>query len=343
MYYSGNADRPVHHLTLESNKVFGAGYHPIGIGSGFHAHDIDVAENYVQVLSAAPTTERWPPGPGDPPGQLHPANGIRFHKGPQRRVTYESNTVVAKASGVPEEQALARGLWLIPSPGTESAVFRRNRVKLVALNEHANGDAVAALGTDAADESAALLYENNTVLSNVSVVRFGDNYAHGGKHHFVDSTFVRLGNDPRYSTVSLGWRGWNFDTYGHTFLDTRFDGGAGFDSVEFDGAEGAKQDFRVLRRLTLLTDRSAQAKILDAVGSIVYEGTVQDGEMTLPLEQHTHSRSGRTARTPHVVSVTNPGHPEATQSVTMDRPKVLDMRSSAEESFRLYLPICDDG
>ena len=56
MYYSSRD--PVHHVSLYDNAVFGTGYHPIGIGAGFHAHDVEVHGNLILMQGTEPQ-ERW--------------------------------------------------------------------------------------------------------------------------------------------------------------------------------------------------------------------------------------------------------------------------------------------
>lgn len=116
---------------------------------------------------------------------------------------------------------------------------------MIAEDQKAEGHAIAALGGDSGNPDEKISLIGNTIVSNLCHVRFGDNYGHGGSYHFLSNAFARVGNDPRYKTIRLGWQGWNYDTFAHVFIDTEFEGGAGYDSVSFDGAERARYDFSV--------------------------------------------------------------------------------------------------
>jgi hypothetical protein len=337
MYYSGNADRPVHDVRIARNRVFGTGYHPIGIGSGYHAHDIEAYDNYIQMQGQSPSAYRWPPGPGDPPGQVNPVNGIRYHKGPQRDVRYAGNTVVVKARGVPEEPALMRGLWITPSEGTERVRFAGNVIKQIAQNEHADGHAVAALGTDPDDENLIVSYNDNTIIANTCNVRFGDSYGHGGRHLLERTTLVREGDDPRYATIKLGWEGWNYDTYGHELVDSEFQGGASYEAVSFEGAEAARQDFTVMWSLHLLADPGAAVVISDLLGFQAVHQRRVDGTLEIALHEYGRNRGGKLMLTPHTVQVTNPGREPVRVGVTMDSVRHLDLRSP-DAAPGVYVP-----
>jgi hypothetical protein len=329
MYYSSGD--PVHHISIHDNRIFGTGYHPIGIGSGLHAHDVGVFSNYVQMQGQAPSTYRWPGGPGDPTGQEHPVNGIRFHEGPQQNIDYHDNTVVVKARGVPEEGAMMRGLWITPLGEMENVVFHNNVIKQIAQNEFAVGRAVAALGGDPDDSTTVITYRDNTISANTCNIRFGDNYGHGGKHHFVSATLVKIGNDPRYKTIKLGWNGWNYDSYGHTFLDSEFEDGASYDEVSFEGAGSAYYDFTVNWSLLLRTHPGAGIVIQDVNSDTVFEGTMGgDGEEEIPLSQYLRTNSGDVSYTPHTVRVAV-GLDSVDTVIVMDQRRILEIYLSIEE------------
>jgi hypothetical protein len=331
LYYSGNADRPVASVRIRGNRVFGTGYHPIGIGSGYHAQDVEIENNYVQMQAQSPTAHRWPPGPGDPPGQLHPVNGFRFHKGPQDNVRLVSNTIVVKGRGTAAEPAYMRGLWLIPSIST-LGVFEGNRIKQVAQNEHASGSAVAALGTDPDAEQDRIELVRNVIMASTNNVRFGDNYAHGGKYDLIENRYERIGNDPRYATIKLGWDGWDRSSHGHRFLDSEFGPGASHESVAFEGAGTARLGFTVLWSLWVGTDPGASISVQDVRGEEVemYGGGTA-------LRQYDRDAHGTTLYTPHRVTVDNRACDVMTRSVTMDRPRHLTMR--CQGSTTSYLPV----
>ncbi|MFC2131688.1 T9SS type A sorting domain-containing protein [Bacteroidota bacterium] len=337
MYYSSNADRPVHDINIYDNRIFGTGYHPIGIGAGYYAHDISIYSNYIQMQGQSPSTFRWPPGPGDPPNQLHPVNGFRLQKGPQQNIEFFDNTVVSKARGTIEEEAMMRCLWIIPSGDVENIIFRNNVLKQVSQNEYATGYAVAALGVERDNPNQIITYLDNTIIANTCNIRFGDNYAHGGRHNFKNTKLVKTGNDERYKTIKMGWMGWNYDSYGHTFLDTEFEDGAGFDEIGFEGANSARYDFTVMWTLILRTNPNSDVTIRDINSDIIFEGIVGgSGEMNIPLRQYLCSNSANTYFTAHTVTVIIDGEP-ITETVVMDTIRVLEIYPvSVEDDKYLY-------
>ena len=328
MYYSSNSERPVHDISIHDNRIFGTGYHPIGVGSGYYAHDIAVFSNYIQMQGQAPSAYRWPGGPGDPTGQEHPVNGIRFHQGPQQNIEYHDNTIVVKARGVLDEGAMMRGLWITPEDTETNVVFHDNVIKQVAQNEYAAGHAVAALGSDQDDPGEMITYRDNTISSNTCNVRFGDNYGHGGKHHFTSTTFVRIGDEDRYATIKLGWNGYNdnYNSYGHTFLDSEFEDGASYDQVSVEGL--GYFDFTIKWTLVLRTLPGANILIQDVNDDTVFEGTMgSSGEEEIPLSQSLRTDSGETFYTPHTVTVDIDGE-HIVETVVMDRRRVLEIYGS---------------
>jgi len=318
------AKDPVHDITLSGNRIFGTGYHPIGIGAGL-ATNVSVHDNYIEMQGTRPQG-RWTggQGAGDPAGQLHPVNGVRVQKGPQENVEYLNNTIVSKGRG---EGCMLRGLWLIPQGAMRNVVFRDNVVKVIAEDNAATGYAIAALGADSNDPDEVVTYEGNTVISNICNVQFGDNYGHGGRHVFRRNTFARVGDDPRYKTIRLGWRGWKYETFGHVFADSEFEGGAGYDSVSFDGTRRGRYDFTVAWTLTVRTLPGAAVVIEDKDGAEVFSGTAgRDGAVRAVLSQYTCTSEGRTLATPHTVIVTKAGSEPVQTTVAVDRTQELQVR-----------------
>ena len=163
------------------------------------------------------------------------------------------------------------------------------------------------------------------MLSNLCHVQFGDNYSHGGRYDFAANTFVKVGRDPRYRTIRLGWRGWKYGSWGHVFTDTRFEGGAGYDSVSFDGAARGRYDFAVQWSLTVKTRGAATVSVRDSTGAEVYsERAGADGRLVAPLAEYVRTSEGRSARTPHTVTVRKDGK-TITRKVSMTRPQTIEV------------------
>ncbi|MBC8876991.1 MAG: fibronectin type III domain-containing protein [Planctomycetes bacterium] len=321
MYYSSRD--PIHHVSLHGNRIFGTGYHPIGIGAGFHANDIKVYGNFIQ-MQGMEREERWRGGVGggDPTDQLHPVNGVRLQKGPQENIEYRDNTIVVKGRG---DGCMMRGVWLAPMGQMRNVVVRDNVVKVIAQDQMAEGHAIAAVGADNANPDEKIALIGNTIVSNLCHVRFGDNYGHGGKYSFVSNTFSKIGNDPRYRTIRLGWQGWKYETFGHVFIDTKFEGGAGYDSVSFDGAHRGRYDFSVGWQLEIKGDRGAKISVRDRDGIEVFSGQIPaEGRITIPLVQYVRNRDGQTVKTPHTIAVGADGKPK-TAVATMDQSRQIDL------------------
>jgi hypothetical protein len=320
MYY---APKGAQGLRIHHNRIFGTGYHPVGIGSGQGYSDVTLRANYIQ-MQGTPPQGRWTGGQGggDAAGQLHPVNGIRLQK-PGRNVLHADNVVVAKGSG---EGCLMRCLWLVP--GAQSGpglVFRNNRLKLLAQDRQAEGYAISAGGTPEPGRDATVRLEGNTIVTNLCHVQFGDNYSHGGRHVFSGNRFVRVGDDPRYRTIRFGWRGWKYESYGHVFIDSAFEGGAGHDSVSFDGAQRARYDFAVGWTLEIRTTAGAAVTVRDGTGAEVCTGRAgEDGRIAVPLTGYVRTRAGREPRTPHSVTVEHGGK-RVERQVTMDSMRSIEI------------------
>ena len=321
MYYAGRggaAGLAVHH-----NRVFGSGYHPVGIGSGQGYSDVKVHSNYIQMQGTSPKG-RWAGGRGggDPAGQLHPVNGIRL-QAPGRNVEHYDNVIVAKGSG---KGCLMRGLWLVPGARSgPGLVLRRNRVKLIAEDALAEGYAVSAGGAGQPEGSATVELTDNTVISNLCHVQFGDNYSHGGRYAFTSNRFVKVGRDGRYRTIRLGWRGWKYGTSGHVFTDTEFGGRAGFDSVSFDGSRAGRYGFSVAWTVGIKTAAGARVSITDSTGAEVFSGRAGlTGRIAARLIQYERTRAGQSPRTPHTITV-RAGPGIATRKVTVDRARRIEI------------------
>jgi len=320
MYYN---NRGAQDLRLHHNRIFGTGYHPIGIGSGQGYSNVRVYANYIQ-MQGTERQDRWKGGAGggDDPHQLHPVNGIRLQR-PVENIVHEDNVIVVKGSG---DGCMMRGLWLMPERRTGPGIaFRNNTVKLLAQDDRAEGYAIACGGEAEKVYTVPVTLVGNTVISNLVHVQFGDNYGHGGLYHFTANRFVKAGSDPRYKTIRMGWQGWKYPSFGHLFVDTRFEGGAGFDSTSFDGARGARYDFAVGWLVEIRGRPGATLSVRDKAGTTVFTGEIpQAGKLVVPLAQHLCTSNGQTASTPHVAIVSQDGK-QAVREITVTHNQVVEM------------------
>ena len=323
MYYDNRGTSE--NLSLRDNLIFGTGFHPIGIGSGQGFAGVKVRGNYIQ-MQGTEQAWRWRGGQGggDPGAAegaaIYPVNGIRLQR-PRRDVEHVDNVVVVRGRG---KTCIMRGLWIVPDETTgPNIVFRGNTVELIAEDAQATGYALSCGGVRECASQVTLA--DNTVVSNLTNVQFGDNYSTGGKYRFLANTFVRAEADPRYRTFRLGWNGWKYETYGHVFVESTFAGGAGYDSVSFDGAGRARYDFAVGWVLTLTTAPGAKVTVTDKTGAEAYAGTAAEGKAAIALAEYVRSRDGKAPRTPHAVTV-EVGTRRTTRTVTMDRSQELVVR-----------------
>jgi len=316
--------RDQRNVTIRGNRIFGTGYHPIGIGSYQGCCGVRVEANYIRMQAASPEG-RWRGGQGggDDPNQLHPVNGIRLQS-PGKNIVHTGNTVVVKGRG---KGAMMRGLWMVPGEASgPGLVFTDNRIKLIAEDNEAEGYALSCGGHRQPRDDATVRLAGNVVITNLCHAQFGDNYSHGGRYLFQGSRFIKVGDDPRYRTIRLGWRGWKYESYGHTFIDTAFEGGAGYDSVSFDGTQRGRYEFAVAWTLTIETEAGAAVSVRDATDAeVLSTAAPPDGRLPAVLAEYVVTREGKARRTPHTVTVTKGGK-RATKPVTMDANKTLSIR-----------------
>jgi hypothetical protein len=97
----------------------------------------------------------------------------------------------------------------------------------------------------------------------------------------------------------LDCNGWKYESFGHLFINTMLDGGAGYDSVSFNGAGSARYDFSVGWELRIRTAPGADVSIKDKTGAEVLSGTVrQERKISVSLIQYVQERTGKTLLTP---------------------------------------------
>ena len=315
-------------VKVRHNRIFGTGYHPIGIGSFQGYSRVEVLGNYIQ-MQGTPPRGRWRGGQGggDDPNQLHPVNGIRLQSCGSR-ITLERNVVVARGRGA---GCLMRGLWLVPGEASgPELVIRGNRVKVLAEDGVAEGYALSCGGAREPKPDATVQLFSNVVVSNLCHVQFGDNYSHGGRYRFHSDRFVRVGDDTRYRTIRMGWQGWKYESFGHVFRDTAFEGGAGFDRVSFDGTQRGRYEFDVAWTLAIDSVPGAKIAVRDAAGAEAFSGVAPaDGKLAAPLVAYRRGRAGREPRGPYEVTAAKDaekGGWETTTEVEISGPTTVKLR-----------------
>ena len=306
---------PVAGGTYYGNRIFGSGYHFVGVG---WASGITVRNNFIHIQGVKPN------GRSAEYGDQDSGNGIRLTqyadaKEPYKNLLYCDNVIVVKG----KYGCQARGVQFFSDPYVENLVFRNNLVK--AIVEDDETDHVSCVTTQGnADRTAhmlPILYEDNTFTSNVLNVRFGDYYGVGSRHHFIRCKFVRSGDDKRYRTFFFDSGG--LPCKNHVLLDCTFQGGASLQSVSSADAK-ADADFAVQWTLDLRTVPAAVVTIKDKTGKDVFRGQSDaSGQARVALCQYVQKPSGKIYCTPHTVIITKVGK-TVTKVVDVDRPQTLE-------------------
>ena len=319
------------------NRIFGGGYHIIGIGPfGVKGKDFKILSNFIHLQATKPSN-RWREY-----GNQSIANCLRLTWGGVN-IEHAGNVLIAKA----RDGGVARGIWTCPIPEMKHIVYRNNTVKVIAENAASRSKAAVCVAgrSDPADEP--MQFRNNTFISNLCHVMLGESYGVGCNARFRDNRFIRIGPERAdYRTIQCGR--WVLDSHGHEFLDSSFEGGAGYDKVKFAGgleplnAKDAKgfgkykafRDFTVKWTLTLKAPAGAAVTVKDKTGKKVFTGTVgQAGGLDVPLAQYKQEATGEMKNgesrkieyTPHTVSVEMKGK-TAARSVTMDAKKTVRIK-----------------
>jgi len=239
---------------------------------------------------------------------------------------YYNNVVVGTARG----GSSVRGTWFFADPHIKNLVFRNNTVKInvedqqVITGRYKEMACVVTQGLqDRTDEHLPIVYKDNTFISNICNVRFGDYYGMGSNHHFYNCKFVRIGDDPRYKT--FWWRRVG-KSRNHVFRDCTFEGGASFDSMSPFGRPPGEQDFTVQWTLAVRTEPGANVTITDKTGRQVFSQQADaKGLVSAPLSQYLVNAHGKTAFTPHKVKVEKRGK-TAERMVTADRKQQIEIK-----------------
>ena len=300
--------REIHH-----NKVFSTGW---GTQAFPWANRTSWYDNFVHLEGRKPDKAR-------PRISLVGFRVTQYHgsKRVYENLLYTNNVVVGTARG----GSSVRGTWFWADPHIKNLVFRNNIVKItvedqeVITGRYKEMACVVTHGAqDRIDQQLPIVYRDNTFISNICNVRFGDYYGMGSNHHFYDCKFVKIGNDPRYKT--FWWRAGG-NSRKHVFRDCTFERGASLDSMSPFGT--GDKDFTVQWTLTVKTAPAADVTITDKNGKTVFSGKADAaGVVSAPLSQYLVNAQGKTFFTPHTVKVEK-DRKSATANVTADAKKTV--------------------
>jgi len=207
----------------EANKLFGLGYMPVGIGGG-NMHDAVARNNFVYVVAYAPNQR------SNEYGRLSAVVGFRpqvYPGGPggYDNNLFENNVVVGKA--FPGSVGV-RGLWVGSDMLQHNMVVRNNTVKVEAMTD----DIAAAFndpgysfsciefqGQDQSTSPPPVLFQNNTLITNLIFIAVGSGYGVGSNGYFYDTTFTKIAhNSTHYLPFRIGY--WYWNSYGVKIIDS---------------------------------------------------------------------------------------------------------------------------
>lgn len=298
------------------NRIFGTGYHAVGISTLSHGvGDIEIRDNFIHMVSGNADT-RWTEY-----GAQSGVNGLRVTWGGDN-IEWHDNIVVVEGRGSAKGEV--RGVWHVPRPGQVNLVYHDNVFKATAARSKKSAlGAVVICGGRSPESDAHAVFRHNTLISDFCNVSLGGLYygaANNGR--FENNRFVRCGDRSDYRTVQCGaGRGVN---KGHVFIDSVCENGANLARVLWRG-DGQHCGFSVGWTLTVHTGSpGAHVEIADRAGKNVYRGVADsNGETSVPVIEALFTPRARLEFSPHLVTVENNGL-RATVSVTMDRKRTVN-------------------
>src|SRR5690606_3799493 len=195
-------------------------------------------------------------------------------------IHYYENAILIRGGGGSE----LRGTGFYSDESIRDLVFRDNIVKVEALDEQTvNAACISAHGHPSKQEtSLPVYYRNNTLISNITHVRWADKYGKGQNHHVENTKFIRTGENPNYHTFTVEGTYWATN---NVVLDCEFGPGTAYNDVLWV-TTSPKSFYDVAWSLTLDAPAGAKVKITDAAGEVAFTGEVgQDGKVKAPLTQ----------------------------------------------------------
>lgn len=303
--------KPIPNSTISGNRVFGTGYHNVGIGWPAETDTdwLNILSNYIHLQGAAPTNRSSEYG-------LHSSvNGLRITQYgvgtvPFNNCLYQNNMVIVKGK---DGCQTMRGTQFCSDPYISNLVFRDNIIKTEVMDDQTGiAPCVVAHGNSGLEgEWLPVLYEDNTFITNSVHVRFGDSYASAGNHQFKNCNLVRFGSSPDYLTIKIGY--WNWNSNDNLFIDCTLGDDVSFDNNSFEGTEGGgNRDYSVGHSLHIVAQdiyseplANSTIEVHDNTGLTFAGTTDSQGFAKLELLEYTYAAlagetsSMKTARLEH--------------------------------------------
>jgi hypothetical protein len=222
------------------NKIFGTGYHVLGVG---WANNLSFTRNFIHLV-AHKQFDR-----SDEYGIHCSVNGIRstqYSGGTTRleNMLYEGNVVSVSAIAACSQ---ARGIQLASDAYFTNVVVRDNIFRATLLDPGATKisvelAAVVAHGLpDRIDTTNPILYYDNTLMSNYRLFNFADSYSSGSKHYFIRSRLVREGSVDRFKPIGVGY--YRYDTLDNRILSSTLQGDINLEDAYFQSS--GRQEYSV--------------------------------------------------------------------------------------------------
>ena len=299
---------------LHHNRIFCTGYHAIAVpwGNGVKVHD-----NFIHMVGINTGKRRWWEGFGD----QNSMNGLRHtqwnkNKVPSTNSDYARNVVVIQG----RNGAQIRGVEFFSDTYIKGLTLRDSLIKVSSLDEKTTKAACVVTQGQAKREKTQnpVFYRNCTFISNINILRLGDDYGTGSHHHFIGCKFIREGEDPRFDTITAMGGYWS--RY-HRLVDCTFSDGAAADDVDWGKTKPGTRDYTLEYTLTVRTKPGVEIKIADVKGAEIVVKTDNWGFAEVPLVQYRMSHAGKEMLTPHTVKAAG-----KTATVTMDAPKEIELR-----------------
>lgn len=298
------------------NKILGTGFNPHGFGWGHE--DLAIKDNLIH-FEHYDFRSRFHERGG---GYNNVAVGVRltnYDPGGQVRknLRYQDNLIVVNQNNeytIGPSQPDVRGMQLYTDYSISNTRVVGNVFKTLSRKKsQGRGACISAHGSYskyAAGASTALpaVYEDNTFISNIGNIRFGDEYSQGVHHHFYRSRLVKVGDHPMYRTFRFDGV---YTSRGHKVIDPTFEGGAAWDLVH-NGNSGNDSYFSLQWTITINGTPEKDVRAIRADQQVEYSAKLPaSGQVPVILSQVKVQPAGRpnvagakvTNLTPHIVEV----------------------------------------
>ncbi|MDR3216364.1 MAG: hypothetical protein LBT55_02990 [Clostridiaceae bacterium] len=278
----------ISNATATDNKLFGMGYYAIGFGWG---NNIICSNNFVYYIGWAPKQRST-----EFKNIVSLVAGIRYtiyltDTTPVDNSVYEDNVIVIKPT---EVCTAASGIWKGNDVLSGNTFFRRNTIKMEALfdvsalitgapgNRGLGGKVFACIDTNGLQPNTDIgetpqinppktstpdIYEDNTLISNVTAISFGSVYGVGSSAWFYRTKFERLNSlDENYIPISMGY--YEYSSLDNRIIDSICGGGVDFNSHPW-GFGGGSSGF-----LEVTFGSQKNFFVRDAGGSLMIDKTL---------------------------------------------------------------------